>query len=71
MQGGIAQHVKSIDNEDRCALHVENQYTEASGATWDSNSGCWVEFGEYTVESSLYRTRTCQFQGNFYLSFAV
>ena len=62
MQGGVAEHIEGIDTEEKCAVHVRENYEQASAATWDSNNQCWAEFGEHMVHSSSHQT--CRFQGN-------
>ena len=63
MQGNIAKHVTNISSEKACAMYVKQEYPEAPSATWYNESGCWAEFGEHKVYSSLHRT--CLFQGIF------
>ena len=47
--------------ENTCASKVKEQYPEAHGATWYSDSSCWAEFGDNRIHS--YSHRTCQFTG--------
>ena len=61
MQGDVAKRVENIDSEDSCAIHVRDNYPDATGATWYLNTSCWAEYGKYDFRSSLHRT--CHFTG--------
>ena len=61
MIGKAAKGIMNISNEDECTTNVRNEYPDASGVTWYSDSTCWAEYGGRMIESSVHRT--CVFQG--------